>query len=46
MINDGIVEKWFEEPGRCDDCADAPYGETSPETVLGYLQTARVSEPA
>lgn len=46
VINDGIVEKWFEEPGRCDDCADDPYGETSPETVLGYLQTARVSEPA
>lgn len=46
VINDGIVKKWFEEPGRCDDCADDPYGETSPETVLGYLQTARVSEPA
>lgn len=38
VINDGKVEAWFEEPGRCDDCAEDPYGETSPETVLAWLR--------
>lgn len=38
IVDDGVVEKLFEEPGRCDDCADDPYGETSPETVLAYLR--------
>ena len=44
--DDGVVEAWFEEPGRCDDCAEDPYGATSPEAVLEWLQTARVSELA
>jgi thioredoxin-dependent peroxiredoxin len=39
VIKDGVVEKWFEEPGRCDNCADDPYGETSPKAVVEYLQT-------
>ncbi|MFT4012992.1 MAG: peroxiredoxin [Paracoccus sp. (in: a-proteobacteria)] len=38
IIDDGKVEAWFEEAGRCDDCAEDPYGETSPETVLAWLQ--------
>ena len=46
VIDDGIVEAWFEEPGRCDDCADDPSGETSSEKVLAYLQAARVGELA
>ncbi|CAM3234466.1 peroxiredoxin [Paracoccus nototheniae] len=46
VIHDGVVEAWFEEPGRCDDCADDPYGASAPEAVMGWLQTARVSEPA
>ncbi|MDO5646489.1 peroxiredoxin [Paracoccus sp. (in: a-proteobacteria)] len=46
VVNDGVVEAWFEEEGRCDDCDTDPYGATSPETVLTYLETARVSEPA
>ncbi|MDO5612236.1 MAG: peroxiredoxin [Paracoccus sp. (in: a-proteobacteria)] len=46
VVNDGVVEAWFEEPGRCDDCADDPYGETSPENLLKYLQNAQVAEPA
>ena len=44
IVNDGTVEAWFEEPGRCDNCADDPYGATSPEAVLEWLQTARVAE--
>ncbi|QBX34554.1 peroxiredoxin [Paracoccus liaowanqingii] len=46
VIDDGVVEAWFEEPGRCDDCDEDPYGATAPEAVLAWLQTARVSEPA
>ena len=38
VINDGKVEAWFEEDGRCDDCADDPYGNTSPESVLEWLR--------
>ncbi|RNF33472.1 peroxiredoxin [Paracoccus methylarcula] len=46
VVNDGVVEAWFEEPGRMDDCPEDPYGETSPESVLAWLQNARVAEPA
>jgi peroxiredoxin len=38
VIDDGVVEKWFEEPGRCDNAEDDPYGETSPENVIAYLE--------
>lgn len=39
VVNDGVVEQWFEEPGRSDNCPEDPYGETSPEAVLKYLQS-------
>lgn len=39
VVKDGIIEKWFEEPGRSDNCPDDPYGETSPESVLTYLKS-------
>lgn len=39
VINNGVVEKWFEEPGRENNCADDPYGETSPENILAYLES-------
>ena len=39
IIDDEVIEKWFEEPGREDDCADDPYGETSPENVLKSAAT-------
>ena len=39
VINDGVVEAWFEEPGREDNCGEDPYGETSPEKVLDYLKS-------
>lgn len=38
IINDGIVEKVFEEPGKADDVTTDPYGESSPENVLKFLQ--------
>lgn len=38
VIKDGVIEAWFEEPGRDDNHADDPYGESSPETVLAWLK--------
>ena len=40
IVNDGVVEKMFVEPGKSDDCETDPYGETSPETVLEFLRGA------
>lgn len=37
IVNDGVIEAWFEEPGRDDNHPEDPYGESSPETVLKYL---------
>jgi peroxiredoxin len=37
VVKNGVVEKWFEEPGREDNHGEDPYGETSPENVLKYL---------
>ena len=38
VVNDGVVEAWFEEPGREDNHGEDPYGESSPETVLAWLK--------
>lgn len=37
VVNNGVIEKWFEEPGREDNGESDPYGETSPENVMEYL---------
>ena len=37
IVNNGVVEAWFEEPGRCDNSEDDPYGVTSPENIMTYL---------
>ena len=39
VVQNGIIEQWFEEPGREDDATEDPYGETSPEAVIAYLQS-------
>lgn len=39
IINNGVVEAWFEEPGFTDNCETDPYGETSPENILKFLTT-------
>ncbi len=38
VINNGVVEAWFEEPGLSDNHGDDPYGVSSPETVLNWLK--------
>ena len=38
VIKNGVIEKLFVEPGFEDNCATDPYGESSPENVLEWLQ--------
>jgi peroxiredoxin len=42
VVDNGVVEEWFEEPGRRDNADDDPYGVTSPESVLAYLESNQV----
>lgn len=37
IVNDCVVEAWFEEPGLMDDCPDDPYGVSSPKNLMAYL---------
>lgn len=37
IVNNGKVEAWFEEPGFMNNCETDPYGETSPENIMKYL---------
>ena len=39
VVNDGNIEQMFVEPGKIDDSAEDPYGESSPENVLKYLKS-------
>ncbi len=41
IVDDGVIEKMFIEPGLQDNCETDPYGETSPETVMKYLDGAK-----
>jgi len=38
VINNKIVEKWFEEEGFSDNCGSDPYGNSSPQNILKSLQ--------
>jgi len=39
IINDGVVEKWWQEPGINNDGEDDdPYVESTPENALAYLK--------
>jgi peroxiredoxin len=39
VIDDGIIEKLFIEKMKMDNSSQDPYEETTPEKVLGYLQS-------
>ena len=41
IVNDGEIEQMFVEPGKVDDTPEDPYGESSPENVLKYLQSLK-----
>lgn len=38
VVDNGVIEKWFIEPGIEHNCEADPYGETSPEAILAYLR--------
>ena len=39
VINDGIIEKWWQEPGMNNEGSDSdPYIETTPEKCINYLE--------
>ena len=47
VVDDGVVEKWFEEPGINDHGADEdPYTVTKPEVVLEYLKQTQLKKSA
>ncbi|WP_171176334.1 peroxiredoxin [Ruegeria sp. HKCCD8929] len=46
IVNDGVVEAWFEEPGLADNHPEDPYGVSSPEAVLKYLVEAKAEVAA
>lgn len=41
VVNDGVVEKWFEEKGFSDNCETDPYGESSPQNILKALKDGK-----
>jgi len=45
IVKDGVIEAWFEEPGRDDNHPEDPYGESSPENVLSWIK-GQASEAA
>ena len=38
VVDDGVVERLFVEPGKCDNHPEDPYGESSPQAILAYLR--------
>lgn len=46
IVNNGTVEAFFLEPGMSNNCEDDPYGETSPDVVLAWLQAERDADNA
>lgn len=41
IVRDGVIEKWFQEPGINDaGTDDDPYEVTDPETLIAYLKSA------
>lgn len=44
VVDNGKIEAWFEEPGREDDCPTDPYGETSPENIMAWLNANAVDK--
>ena len=46
VINNGVVEAWWQEPGINNDGEDNdPYIETTPENMMEYLEAHQSNEP-
>ena len=39
VVKNGTIEAWFEEPGFMNNCEEDPYGETSPENIMNWLDS-------
>ena len=39
IVDNYVVQQMFVEPGKTDDTPEDPYGESSPENILKYLQS-------
>jgi len=46
VVDDGVVDAWFEEPGYADNCETDPYGESSPQNVLEKLAEKVIGDQA
>ena len=46
VVNNSVIEEMFIEPGKDDNVIEDPYGESSPENVLKYLQSKRLDSNA
>ena len=45
VINDGVVEKWWQEPGINNEGTDEdPYEQSTPENCVQYLEQVRLAE--
>ena len=40
VIDDGVIQQIFMEPGKCDNAKDDPYVDSTPEKVLEYVRSA------
>lgn len=40
VVDNGIIEKLFEEQGRCDNASTDPYEVSTPENVLNYVRSS------
>ena len=45
VVDNGVVEAWFEEPGYSDNCESDPYDVSSPQNILQHLMANRASVP-
>jgi peroxiredoxin len=39
VVDNGLIEKLFEEPGKRDNAPEDPYVATTPEVVLDYVKS-------
>jgi peroxiredoxin len=44
IINNGVIEAWFEEEGKQDNATEDPYQVTSPENILAYLRAKEIEK--
>ncbi len=43
VVNNGVVEQWFEEEGYSDNCYSDPYGISSPQNILAALKSQKIA---